>query len=172
MDNKWDHFVIFFHLIDLLVNLSLSAVVIFVHHGGPLSGTVLTISASADRCLTLRVISSTIHKRKDIRQKSTILREGIQIMLQRRNIIVCFLLLAGLVSLAFAQQVDTSLVDIDQKIGLWMKEWHIPGMAVGVVKDEKILLYKGYGLRDVGKKLPITPKTVFSIASDSLILCK
>lgn len=88
-------------------------------------------------------------------------------MFQRKEIIVCFLLLAGPISHTCAQQVDSSLADIDERIGLWLKEWNIPGMAVGVVKDGKMLLYKGYGLRDVDQKLPVTPKTVFSIASIS-----
>jgi CubicO group peptidase (beta-lactamase class C family) len=43
----------------------------------------------------------------------------------------------------------------------------IPGMAVGVVRDGKMLLYRGYGIRDVEKEQPVTPKTVFSIASIS-----
>jgi CubicO group peptidase (beta-lactamase class C family) len=88
-------------------------------------------------------------------------------MIQRTKLMVFILLLMGLFSLAYAQQVDTSLVDVDQKIGVWMKEWNVPGMAIGVVKGGQILLYKGYGLRDVEKGLPVTPKTVFSIASNS-----
>jgi len=88
-------------------------------------------------------------------------------MLKRNSIIVCFLLLVGLMSQSHAQQVDSSLVDIDQKIGLWIQEWNIPGMAVGVVRDGNMLLYKGYGVRNVEKGQPVTPKTVFSIASIS-----
>jgi len=88
-------------------------------------------------------------------------------MIQMNGFLVYFLIVAGLVSPSYAQQVDTSLVDVDQKIGLWMKEWNVPGMAVGVVKDGQMLLYKGYGVRDAEKGLPVTPKTVFSIASNS-----
>ncbi|MBN1213384.1 MAG: beta-lactamase family protein [candidate division Zixibacteria bacterium] len=88
-------------------------------------------------------------------------------MIQMNAFLVYFLIVAGLVSPSYAQQVDTSLVDVDQKIGLWMKEWNVPGMAVGVVKDGQMLLFKGYGVRDAEKGLPVIPNTVFCIASNT-----
>src|SRR5262249_7977223 len=41
----------------------------------------------------------------------------------------------------------------------------VPGAAVVVVKDGKVILIKSYGYRDTAKKLPITGKTLFPIAS-------
>ena len=46
-----------------------------------------------------------------------------------------------------------------------MQEFKVPGAAVAVVKDGKILLAKGYGYRDVAHKLPVTGTTLFPIAS-------
>ena len=46
-----------------------------------------------------------------------------------------------------------------------MQEFKVPGAAVAVVKDGKILLAKGYGYRDVARKLPVTGTTLFPIAS-------
>ena len=46
-----------------------------------------------------------------------------------------------------------------------MKDWKVPGMAVAVVQNGKVVLLKGYGYRDVEKKLPVTPATLFSIGS-------
>lgn len=46
-----------------------------------------------------------------------------------------------------------------------MQAFKIPGAAVAVVKDGKVILAKGYGYRDVEHKLPVTVKTVFPIAS-------
>lgn len=42
-----------------------------------------------------------------------------------------------------------------------------PGVAVAVVKDGKIVLQKGYGTANLEYGIPITPKTVFHIASVS-----
>ena len=46
-----------------------------------------------------------------------------------------------------------------------MKEWKVPGLAIGIVQDGKMIHAKGYGLRDVEKNLPVTSKTLFAIGS-------
>jgi len=40
-----------------------------------------------------------------------------------------------------------------------------PGMAVGVIRDGKLVFAKGYGVADLEKKTPITPDTDFRLAS-------
>ena len=72
------------------------------------------------------------------------------------------LLLGGLQAAAFAQNgVD----GFDAFMAKAMAEFKVPGAAVAVVKDGKILLSKGYGYRDVERKLPVTGATIFPIAS-------
>jgi CubicO group peptidase (beta-lactamase class C family) len=44
---------------------------------------------------------------------------------------------------------------------------NVPGMAVAIVKDGRVLLLKGYGLANVKEKRPVTPDTLFEIASCS-----
>lgn len=46
-----------------------------------------------------------------------------------------------------------------------MKEWHIAGAAVGVIKDGRVVFLEGFGLRDVAQKLPVTPRTKFILGS-------
>ncbi|MBA2736263.1 MAG: serine hydrolase, partial [Pyrinomonadaceae bacterium] len=47
-----------------------------------------------------------------------------------------------------------------------MEKLHIPGAAISVVKDGKIIFTKGYGVADVEKKTPVVPdKTLFRIGS-------
>lgn len=41
----------------------------------------------------------------------------------------------------------------------------VPGAAVAVVKDGQVVYEKGFGVREKGKKDPVTAKTLFSIAS-------
>ncbi|MEN1936222.1 serine hydrolase [Paenibacillus sp. 102] len=51
-----------------------------------------------------------------------------------------------------------------------IKEMNIPGAAVVVVKDGKVLLKKGYGYANQEKKIPVDPnQTVFRIASVSKV---
>jgi CubicO group peptidase (beta-lactamase class C family) len=46
-----------------------------------------------------------------------------------------------------------------------MAEWGVPGLAVGVVTDDKIIFREGFGYRDVEKNLAVTTKTLFAIGS-------
>ena len=48
-----------------------------------------------------------------------------------------------------------------------MKQWKVPGVAVAVVQDGKVIYAKGYGYRDVENKLPVTTATLFPIGSIS-----
>jgi CubicO group peptidase (beta-lactamase class C family) len=42
-----------------------------------------------------------------------------------------------------------------------------PGCALAVVEQGRVVLAKGYGFADLGRRLPITPRTRFDIASTS-----
>jgi len=44
------------------------------------------------------------------------------------------------------------------------KDWKIPGMAIAIVKNEKIIYAKGFGERTT-QNAPVTPHTIFDIAS-------
>ncbi|HTG15654.1 MAG TPA: serine hydrolase [Blastocatellia bacterium] len=48
-----------------------------------------------------------------------------------------------------------------------LKDWNGPGVGVGIVVNDKLVFAKGYGYRDYEKKLPITSKTLFPIASNT-----
>jgi CubicO group peptidase (beta-lactamase class C family) len=48
-----------------------------------------------------------------------------------------------------------------------MAEWKVPGLAISVVKDGQVIYARGFGYRDLDKKLPVTPHTVFGIGSCS-----
>ena len=56
---------------------------------------------------------------------------------------------------------------IDSVIGAAMEKQHIPGLALGVVKNGRLVLAKGYGLANVELNVPVTPTTVFKIGSVS-----
>jgi CubicO group peptidase (beta-lactamase class C family) len=43
--------------------------------------------------------------------------------------------------------------------------WKVPGAALAVVKDGQVVWAKGYGVRDRARGLPVTPRTLFAIAS-------
>jgi CubicO group peptidase (beta-lactamase class C family) len=57
--------------------------------------------------------------------------------------------------------------DFDSYVAQTMQDFKVPGAAVAIVRDGKVLVAKGYGFRDVEKQLPVTTKTLFPIASIS-----
>jgi CubicO group peptidase (beta-lactamase class C family) len=56
---------------------------------------------------------------------------------------------------------------LDDFVAEVMKEYQVPGLALAVVKDGKVLIAKGYGYRDLEKKVPVTASTLFAIGSIS-----
>jgi CubicO group peptidase (beta-lactamase class C family) len=60
-----------------------------------------------------------------------------------------------------------SLAGIDQYITKTMQDWKDPGLAIAVVKDDSIVLMKGYGTRTMGKNEPVDEHTMFAIGSSS-----
>ncbi|HEY6254120.1 MAG TPA: serine hydrolase [Candidatus Angelobacter sp.] len=63
------------------------------------------------------------------------------------------------------QDATKALNGFDDFVAQAMKDWKVPGVAVAIVQGDKVILLRGYGYRDVEKKLPVTPKTLFSIGS-------
>ncbi len=48
-----------------------------------------------------------------------------------------------------------------------MKTFDVPGMAIAIVKDGKILVAKGYGVRKLGDATPVDEFTMFGIGSNT-----
>ncbi|HEX8882628.1 MAG TPA: serine hydrolase, partial [Candidatus Acidoferrum sp.] len=57
------------------------------------------------------------------------------------------------------------LEGLDDLAAQAMKEWKVPGVALAVVQDGKVIYAKGYGCRDLENKLPVTTATLFPIGS-------
>jgi CubicO group peptidase (beta-lactamase class C family) len=59
----------------------------------------------------------------------------------------------------------TKLQGLDELADQAMKQWKVPGVAIAVVGDGKVIYAKGYGYRDFENKLPVTTGTLFPIGS-------
>jgi CubicO group peptidase (beta-lactamase class C family) len=92
--------------------------------------------------------------------------------LQNRFFVKCSLLITILLSVqlnSFTQSIDVSkkLKGFDQYMEKVLKDWNIPGAGVGIIYKSKLVFAKGYGYRDYENKLPVTPNTLFQIASNT-----
>src|SRR5258708_4805131 len=54
---------------------------------------------------------------------------------------------------------------IDSIIERSLKSWRVPGAAIGIVRDDRIIYLKGHGVREAGRSGPVTPETIFPLAS-------
>lgn len=53
----------------------------------------------------------------------------------------------------------------DKFVNGLIDEWKVPGLAIAIVKDGKVILSEGFGLRDMKNNLEATPETLFAIGS-------
>lgn len=66
---------------------------------------------------------------------------------------------------ASAADYSAPLAAIEKALDDKRKELGIPGISLAIVKDDQIIYLKGLGLKDIDKKLPVTPDTRFAIGS-------
>lgn len=58
-------------------------------------------------------------------------------------------------------------VQVDRMFGEWQRAAHIPGLVYGIVADGQVAYVKAIGVQDVATKRPVTPDSLFRIASMS-----
>ena len=81
---------------------------------------------------------------------------------------VLFLGTAYCVPLAAQRPATPALPrDFDAYVARVMKDFEVPGIALAVVKDGKVLLARGYGVRTLGNPAPVDDRTLFGIASNT-----
>lgn len=78
-----------------------------------------------------------------------------------------FLLTFVGVAAASAASLPIAPAQIDRTVERAMKEFEVPGMAVGIVKDGKLVYAKGYGVREFGKPARVDADTLFQIGSNT-----
>jgi CubicO group peptidase (beta-lactamase class C family) len=81
------------------------------------------------------------------------------------KIVSLVILLAS--STAFASSTQATVPDfaaIDAYVEAQMKDIHLPGVAIGIIQDNKILYLNGYGIADPSERA-VTPQTPFWLAS-------
>src|SRR5690349_12930442 len=57
------------------------------------------------------------------------------------------------------------LQGFEESVAKAVQEWRVPGLAVAVVQDGKVVVSRGYGVREVGKPAAVDAHTLFAIGS-------
>jgi CubicO group peptidase (beta-lactamase class C family) len=70
-----------------------------------------------------------------------------------------------------SDQLDNALVTkVEASLARTMKDDQVPGLAIGIIKNGQVVYSKGFGVAKAGTDLPVTPKTVFQLGSDSKMM--
>lgn len=85
-------------------------------------------------------------------------------MVARR--LFCTLLAGILIQISgVGRAEEPRLTDLDSYVETAMRIWQTPGLSLAIVKDGRVILAKGYGLRRLGGTEPVDENTVFAAAS-------
>lgn len=77
-------------------------------------------------------------------------------------------ILCAISSISFAQDLPAFVKDsLDNYVARGMRQWQIPGVAVAIVKDGKVVVMKAYGVKETGKADKVDVNTMFMIGSNS-----
>src|SRR5579885_2777339 len=82
----------------------------------------------------------------------------------------CFLALLCMVlapACLAAQEPPPELTAMDAYILKSMLDWKVPGLAIAVVKDDKLVWARGFGLRRLGSPQPVDADTLFAVGSNT-----
>jgi CubicO group peptidase (beta-lactamase class C family) len=64
-----------------------------------------------------------------------------------------------------APAADDPLAGLDAAIESAREQWHAPGLAVAIVKDDQVVYQRGFGTKHLGSNDPVDAHTAFTLAS-------
>ena len=76
-------------------------------------------------------------------------------------------LLLALIGPVQASSIVDKNTKIEQAIAQAMSTFQVPGVAVAIIKDNKVVMSKGFGVIEQGKSAKVTADTLFGIASNT-----
>ncbi|MFT7314000.1 MAG: CubicO group peptidase (beta-lactamase class C family), partial [Paraglaciecola sp.] len=79
------------------------------------------------------------------------------------TLLVCCLLLSGLTVFTKAESATLN----EKKVHRIMQSLQIPGAAIGIVKNGKVIAARGFGVKNIGSKELIDSNSIFKIASNT-----
>ena len=81
------------------------------------------------------------------------------------KIFVLVVLLLAALQIASAQDIPGS--SFDDYVNKAINDWQVPGVAIAIIKDDRVVMARGYGVRELGKPALVDEHTLFAIGSSS-----
>ncbi|MBK6346329.1 MAG: serine hydrolase [Bacteroidales bacterium] len=82
-----------------------------------------------------------------------------------RSTLLFLILIYGFTELSAQNTPKTT--ELDAYFSEALKTWNVPGMAVAIIKNDTIVLLRGYGVKEIGKPGKVDENTLFAIASNT-----
>ncbi|MFQ3265544.1 MAG: CubicO group peptidase (beta-lactamase class C family), partial [Colwellia sp.] len=76
-------------------------------------------------------------------------------------------LLLSSIAPSYASNTAEKNFKIEKAVALAMSTFQVPGVAVAIIKDNKVVMSKGFGVIEQGKSAKVTADTLFGIASNT-----
>ena len=93
--------------------------------------------------------------------------------MRKPSSLVLVALLLGFLCEAAAQQAAPPQGQVSESLDAYvsrvMTTFEVPGVSLAVVKDGKVVVAKGYGVRRLGDSTPVDSQTLFGIASNTKV---
>jgi CubicO group peptidase (beta-lactamase class C family) len=90
------------------------------------------------------------------------------LVMKKNNSVILIALFVLTSSYVTVQESPSQIEEkVDPVIQQVMKSYDLPGLAIAIVKDDKIVYAKGFGVKNLETKDPITAKSLFQMASIS-----
>ena len=68
---------------------------------------------------------------------------------------------------AQAQRPADPFAGLDKYVEKALKDWNVPGMSIAVVRNDSVILARGYGVRRLGDTTRVDAETIFAIGSNT-----
>lgn len=73
-------------------------------------------------------------------------------------------------SLRLSEPTEAIVADLERFIPEYMSEQEIPGVTIALIRDGEIVWQEGFGVANTITRKPITPDTIFEVASNSKVV--
>ena len=103
-----------------------------------------------------------------IQNKERYIRDTIRKTNVMRRLLLFVIVIIGLEGCSESSEkqcYSPNFRSIDKFLEQSIHDWDVPGMAVGIIYNDSIVLSKGYGYMNINKTVPVTDSTMFGIAS-------
>ena len=89
--------------------------------------------------------------------------------MRQRHVRLALLLFALLLfpPALLAQTLEERLNEVDAYAARAGREWGVPGFSLAIIKDDRVVFARGYGVRELGKAEPVDKDTLFAVASNT-----